>query len=112
MLVFFAWRAVYISLTTPDRFASYGTMGCTFMIVLQAMLNLAVVSGSVPTTGIPLPFFSSGGSSLIMTLCMCGFILNASHCDAPDDFTYAKKQRTGNDSSEIIDIKSIDGVGK
>ena len=86
VLAFFTWRCVAIALSTPDRFAAYGTFGCMCMVVLQSILNLAVVCGAVPTTGIPLPFFSSGGSSIIITLCMCGFMLNASHCDAPDEY--------------------------
>src|SRR5574344_35046 len=86
VLGFFAWRCIHIALTTPDRFAAYGTLGCALMIVLQSLLNCAVNCGAVPTTGIPLPFFSSGGSSIIFTLCMCGFMLNASHCAAPDDY--------------------------
>jgi cell division protein FtsW len=52
------------------------------MIFFQSLLNSAVVCGAIPTTGIPLPFFSSGGSSIIFTLAMCGFIVNASKCDS------------------------------
>ena len=48
------------------------------MIVSQALFNVAVVSGSVPATGIPLPFFSAGGSSLATTLLAAGFIVNVS----------------------------------
>ena len=48
------------------------------MISAQSLVNCAVVCGALPSTGIPLPFFSLGGSSIISTLCMCGFILNAS----------------------------------
>jgi cell division protein FtsW len=48
------------------------------MIVSQALLNVAVVSGSLPATGVPLPFFSAGGSSLATTLLMAGLIVNVS----------------------------------
>jgi cell division protein FtsW (lipid II flippase) len=48
------------------------------MIVSQVLLNIAVVSGALPATGVPLPFFSAGGSSLITTLIMSGFIVNIS----------------------------------
>src|SRR5574344_616739 len=77
---------VVVSLGTPNRFAAYGSFGCMLMIVMQSLLNCAVVSRVVPSTGIPLPFFSYGGSSIIITMCMVGFILNASHCDAPEDY--------------------------
>jgi cell division protein FtsW len=46
--------------------------------VLQSLVNCAVVAGALPPTGIPLPFFSSGGSSLVSTFCMCGMLLQVS----------------------------------
>jgi len=78
LLFFFAWRAFRIALTVGDRFTALSVFGFASMIVLQSVANCAVVCGAIPSTGIPLPFFSSGGSSIIMTLAMCGFILNAS----------------------------------
>ena len=68
------------------------------------MVNLAVVCGVAPTTGIPLPFFSSGGSSLIITLCMCGFVINASHCDADND--------SGSEKKKISDIEFNESFGE
>ena len=78
LLIFFVSRAIIIALKCPDRFSAFGTFGCTAVIFFQSLMNVSVVCGIVPTTGIPLPFFSSGGSSIIVTLCMCGFILNVS----------------------------------
>jgi len=52
--------------------------GLTTMIVSQTLLNTAVVSGALPATGIPLPFFSAGGSSLLTTLVCAGLITNVS----------------------------------
>ena len=110
-LFLFCFRGVKTALSCPDQFASYGAMGCVMMIVLQSLLNLAVVSGVVPTTGIPLPFFSHGGSSLVATLGMCGFLINASHCGAPDEypdnesFFRIKKRR-----DENVEIESFNGV--
>lgn len=92
ILVIFAWRAILIFTSTPDRFAAYASAGFIIIIVVQSLLNCAVVCGAVPTTGINLPFFSSGGSSIIFTLCMCGFILNASHCDSPE-LNYGNERR-------------------
>lgn len=86
VLIFFAWRAYRISFTTPNVFAAYGAFGCTSVIVLQSLVNCGVVCGALPTTGIPLPFFSSGGSSLMFTMAMCGFIINASCCDSGEDY--------------------------
>lgn len=84
-IVFFLWRGLVISLSCPDRFAAYGSFGCTAMIFIQSILNCCVVAGAAPTTGIPLPFFSSGGSSLLFSMCMCGFIMNASHCPEQEE---------------------------
>jgi cell division protein FtsW len=74
----FAYRGFLIAYTASDRFISLLAFGLTATIFLQALLNLAVVSGLVPATGVPLPFFSSGGSSAFMTLVMCGLLLNVS----------------------------------
>jgi cell division protein FtsW len=61
-----------------DPYAGYLAMGVTGLIVGQAVLNMAVVSGLLPTTGVPLPFLSFGGSSLVITLFAVGILLNVS----------------------------------
>jgi len=81
LLGFFAWRGYRTALLCPDRFASYASFGCVSIIFLQSLVNCMVVCGMIPSTGIPLPFFSLGGSSIIVTLAMCGFILSASRCE-------------------------------
>ena len=78
LLVFFAYRGYKTALQNPDRFSALACFGCVSVIVLQSLLNTMVVCGLLPTTGINLPFFSLGGSSIIVTLAMCGFILNVS----------------------------------
>lgn len=80
MLFLFAWRGFKAAFSCPYRFAAYGCFGCVSAIAMQSIVNLMVVCGLLPSTGIPLPFFSVGGSSIIITLGMCGFILNASRC--------------------------------
>lgn len=81
LLAVFSWRGYKIALTCNDRFAAFGSFGFVTTILAQSIMNCAVVCGAVPTTGIPLPFFSLGGSSIIVTLSMCGFIVNASRND-------------------------------
>ena len=73
-----AWRGLQISFRAPDSFSSYVAFGVTAAISLQSLLNMAVAVGLVPTTGVTLPFFSAGGSSLFATLVMCGFLVNIS----------------------------------
>ena len=80
-LVFFAYRGYRTSLCCKDRFTAYASFGCVSIIFLQSIINTMVVCGLLPSTGIQLPFFSLGGSSIIVTLAMCGFILNASRCE-------------------------------
>jgi cell division protein FtsW len=73
-----AWRGYRIALRSPDCFSQYLAFGLTSALCLQALLNMAVAVGLVPTTGVTLPFFSAGGSSLFTTLVMCGLLVNLS----------------------------------
>jgi cell division protein FtsW len=81
LLCFFAWRGYKAAFRCPSRFASYGSFGCVTVIFLQSLINCMIVCGVLPSTGIALPFFSAGGSSVIIILGMCGFVLNASRCE-------------------------------
>lgn len=74
----FAWRGYLIAIHASDRFRCYLAFGLTSLLLGQSLLNIAVVGGAVPATGLPLPFFSSGGSSMLMTLVACGLLLNVS----------------------------------
>lgn len=79
LLIFlFAFTAYTIAFQCTNRFGCLLAFGATSAIVVQSFLNLGVVVRLVPATGIPLPFFSFGGSSLITTLCLCGLIINVS----------------------------------
>lgn len=72
------WRGLRIVSHAPDAFASLLALGLTVMIALQAFVNISVVLGLVPTKGIPLPFVSAGGSSLVASLFGMGMLLNIS----------------------------------
>ena len=72
----FAWRGFRASLNAPDSFGSLLAAGITIMVALQAAMNIAVVTGSMPITGITLPLISSGGSSLVPMLAGVGMLLN------------------------------------
>ncbi|HEU4401030.1 MAG TPA: putative lipid II flippase FtsW [Candidatus Polarisedimenticolia bacterium] len=72
------WRGVRAAVGAPDRGGYYLAMGITSWLVLQAMLNVAVTLGMMPAKGIPLPFLSYGGSSLVVNLCALGVLLNIS----------------------------------
>ena len=80
--VFLLWRGVRAAWTAPDAFGTYLAAGLTLSIVLQALINVSVVLGLLPTKGIPLPFISAGGSSLLFTLVSVGLLLNITqHAD-------------------------------
>jgi cell division protein FtsW len=74
----FAWRGFRVALAAPDRFGAVLAAGLTTMVVLQALMNIAVVTASMPITGIPLPFISYGGSALVFVLAGVGILLNIS----------------------------------
>ncbi|HTX52013.1 MAG TPA: putative lipid II flippase FtsW [Candidatus Baltobacteraceae bacterium] len=74
----FLWRGTRAAVRANDLYTRYLAMGITCLIVGQAALNMAVVSGLLPTTGVPLPFLSFGGSSLVITLFGVGALLNVS----------------------------------
>ncbi len=71
-----AYRAIRIALAAPDRFGFFLATGCAAMIVIQAFVNIGVVSSSWPVTGVPLPFISFGGSSLVVNLLAVALIAN------------------------------------
>jgi len=73
-----AWRGVRIALRAQDAFGSFLALGLTAMIAVQALVNISVVLGLLPTKGIPLPLVSSGGSSLMISLLAMGVLLNVS----------------------------------
>jgi cell division protein FtsW len=73
-----AWRGYKIALSTSDSYGRLLAVGITSYLVFQAILNIAVVTSSIPVTGIPLPFLSSGGSSLFVSLASIGILLNIS----------------------------------
>ncbi len=71
-------RGYWIAIHARDRFSMLLGMGLTTLLALQVLLNVAVVTNLLPATGISLPFFSSGGTALIMQLAECGIVLNIS----------------------------------
>ena len=72
------WRGIKIAMSAPDLFTSLSTAGIIGLVGFQALVNIAVVTGSMPVTGMALPFFSYGGSALLFLLTSMGFVLNVS----------------------------------
>jgi len=72
------WRGLRIGLRAPEPFGTYLALGITLLIATQTLVNLGVVTGLLPTKGLPLPFVSFGGSALLMTMLSTGVLLNIS----------------------------------
>jgi cell division protein FtsW len=78
LFLLLAWRGFRVAMNAPDHFTSLLAGGLTAMIVLQAVINIGVVIGALPVTGITLPFISYGGTSLLFSMISIGIILNIS----------------------------------
>jgi cell division protein FtsW len=73
-----AWRGLRTAMRAPDRFGAFVALGVTAMVTIQAFFNISVTLGLLPTKGIPLPFVSFGGSSLLVSMIGMGILLNVS----------------------------------
>ena len=78
LFAIFIWRGIVIAMKAPDMTGSLIAVGITSQVGIQAIINIAVVTSSIPNTGMPLPFFSYGGTALLILLCSVGVLLNIS----------------------------------
>ena len=85
LFVLLLWRGYKIASKCPDKFSSLVVYGLTTKVALQTAMNIAVVTNSMPNTGISLPFFSSGGTALMLQIFEMGIILSMSR------YSYVKK---------------------
>ncbi len=86
LFAMYGWRGLRAAFNAPDRFGSMLALGVTSMVIFQCLINFAVVLGMMPTKGIPLPFVSYGGSSLLVMLLATGVLLNISQQASPAGF--------------------------
>lgn len=78
LFALFIWRGILIAMKAPDMFGSLLATGITTLVMVQVVINIGVVTNSIPNTGMPLPFFSAGGTALVILMGMCGILLNIS----------------------------------
>lgn len=97
VFLFLVYRLIKIALEAKDRFGAMLVSGIAFIIAVQTLLNIAVVTGSIPPTGLPLPFISSGGTSVMVFMAGIGICLNV------------LKQSSGEDV-RVIKLKSLKKV--
>ena len=115
VLVFalFLWRGVRTALLAPDRFGMLLSLGIVTSIVAQALFNISVVLSLVPTKGIPLPFISYGGSSLVPTLAAVGILLNVSqHASGSLDVGLFEAATTKLRERRKLDVTAPSGLGR
>lgn len=82
LFMIYIYRAVRIALRAPDRMSCYMAAGIAAVVTVQAAVNIAVVTGSIPPTGLPLPFISAGSSSLVVFMAATGILLGISRRNA------------------------------
>ena len=78
MFALFIWRGIIVSMRAPDTFSALTALGIVFAIGFQAIINIGVVTNTIPNTGVNLPFISYGGTSLVVSMAMVGVLLNIS----------------------------------
>ncbi len=97
------WRGLSIARNAPDQLGSLLASGLTFWIVLEAMLNMAVIIGLFPFAGNALPFFSAGGSNLVTSLVAIGILMNISRTNL------ANEAKDGSVFSAVVDLRRWNG---
>jgi cell division protein FtsW len=95
LFMLFIWRGIKVAMNAPDMLGSLIAMGITSLIALETIINIAVVTSTVPTTGMPLPFFSAGGTSTVFLLTSIGILLNISKGSASTDFRLIRGNKKG-----------------
>ena len=78
LFLVFIWRGINVAINAKDMYGTLLAIGITSVIGVQTIVNIAVVTGSMPVTGVPLPFISYGGTSLLITMSAVGVLLNIS----------------------------------
>ena len=78
LFALFIWRGIIIAMKAPDMFGSLLATGITTLVMVQVVINIGVITNTIPNTGMSLPFFSAGGTALVILLAMCGILLNIS----------------------------------
>jgi cell division protein FtsW len=92
LFILILYAGLRIAKNAPDLFGTMIAGGCTIMLVFQAFLNIGCVLGMLPTTGKPLPFISSGGSSLIGSFLLVGVILSVSFASGDESGIYDRRR--------------------
>ena len=95
LFIIFIWSGIKVAMKARDTYGTLLAVGITSVIAVQSLINIAVVTGSMPVTGVPLPFISYGGTSLIINMMAVGILLNISRqVEGKEDVELISKNRT------------------
>ncbi len=111
LFAFFAYRSFRIALVAPDAFGTVLASGITCSLIFQAIINVGVVTASLPFTGIPLPFISFGGSSVVVSMASVGLLLAVSRRTMPED-SPEKERHEVNDLGRRNRRARVSGSGR
>jgi cell division protein FtsW len=106
LFAFLAYRGFRVAMNAPDLFGAVLASGLTWSLILQALVNIAVVTSIAPTTGVTLPFISYGGSSLVTSLASIGLLLSISRGASSQEVTEPRGEKL---ASESHDLRRGDG---
>ncbi len=109
LFMLFIWRGIKVAMNAPDMMGSLIAMGITSLIALETIINIAVVTSTIPTTGMPLPFFSAGGTSTVFLLTSVGILLNISKGAASSDLRIIR-DNGGSRRSNALSMKKAGGI--
>lgn len=98
----FIWRGIKVAMNAPDMMGSLIAVGITALVAVETILNIAVVTSTVPATGMPLPFFSYGGTSLVFLLASMGILLNISKGTSAYDIRLSALSNEGLDKKRNL----------
>ena len=101
LFAFLAYRGFRVAMNSPELFGAVLAAGVTFNLIFQALINIAVVTATVPITGIPLPFISYGGSSLVVSLASIGLLLSVSRGIAPDEVADRQEEMANREAHDL-----------
>ena len=112
LFAFLAYRGFHIGLAAPDTFGTVLAVGLTCSLTFQAIINLGVVTASLPFTGVTLPFISFGGSSLVISMASIGLLLAVSRRTMPEDPQEKKERHEAHDLWRRNRGTRISGAGR
>ena len=107
LFMLFIWRGMRVAMNAPDTLGSLIATGITSLIALEAIINIAVVTSTIPTTGMPLPFFSAGGTSTVFLLTSVGILLNISKGTTSTSFSIIRNDQDDYGNKRSISSRKV-----